>query len=144
MPKSASPPPAQHRNKAPRRDSHGRRGLQPPPLFDFDELGNGTLLSEFETAAVLRISSNTLAAWRGQPAHALRWITLPNGFIRYRVADIRAYLAGGKPCKRGPPRKKASPAPTAKTEIHTEDSAPPTRRRPRARADAAAPQEPAP
>lgn len=128
----------------PPRDSHGRRGLQPPPLFDFDQLGNGTFLSEFETAAVLRVSSNTLAAWRGQPAHPLRWLRLPNGFIRYRVAAIRAYVAMG--AQRKPrPKSSSSPAPaaTAKTGIHTEkDAAPPRRRARRAKAEGlAAPQE---
>ena len=97
----------------PPRNRHGHnRGLQPPPLFDFDALADGTLLSELETAAVLRISSNTLATWRTQPAHALRWLTLPNGFIRYRVAAIRAYLAMGAPRKRKPakhePRSRAT------------------------------------
>jgi len=95
------------------RDSHGRRGLQPPPLFDFDQLGNGTFLSEFETAAVLRVSSNTLAAWRGQPAHPLRWLRLPNGFIRYRVAAIRAYVAMG--AQRKSRRKDGSPPATDET-----------------------------
>jgi hypothetical protein len=134
--RKASGPTTSTEPDEPPRDRHGHnRGLQPPPLFDFDALAGGTLLSELETAAVLRISSNTLATWRTQSAHALRWLTLPNGFIRYRVAAIRAYLAMGAPRKR-------KPKAPATTKIHTEDTAPPRRRVRRAKADAlAAPQE---
>ena len=54
--RKASGPTTSTEPDEPPRDRHGHnRGLQPPPLFDFDALAGGTLLSELETAAVLRI-----------------------------------------------------------------------------------------
>ena len=107
-----------NRPAAPKRDRHGFRGVPPPPLFDLDELADSTLLTELDVAAILRISSNTVGSWRQQRDHPLQWRALPNGFVRYRVADIRAFLASGKPRKRA--RKDAAPAPAPK---------PPARRR---------------
>ena len=84
-----------------KRSHHGFRGVPPPPVFDFDALPDGALLNEHETAAVGRWSTNTLAAWRLREGHhGLRWVVIAGGFIRYRVADIRAYLAGAAPRKR--------------------------------------------
>jgi hypothetical protein len=133
------PPHEQQRADQPKRDRHGFRGTPPPPLFDFDALAPGTQLNDHETAAVLRSSTNTLSTWRQSSSHPLKWITVAGGRVRYRVADIRAFLASSAPRKRKP---KPSPAPTATTEI-LQDAAPPRRhapRRPR-RADAAAPAE---
>jgi hypothetical protein len=116
-----------------RRGRHGFRGVPPPPAFDFDALPDGALLTEAETAAVGRWSTNTVAAWRSQPHHLLRWTVIAGGFIRYRIADIRAFLASGLPRKRGrPPRAGAA------TTMKENTAAPPPRRPPRARADAAA------
>jgi len=137
---TAAPTPLQHDADQPRRDKHGFRGTPPPPLFDFDALADGTLLNDRETAAVLRSSTNTLSTWRQSSSHPLKWITVAGGRVRYRVADIRAFLAICAPCKRKP---KPSPAPTATTEI-LQDAAPPRRRaaRPRAKTDdLRAPQE---
>jgi hypothetical protein len=120
--------------------------------FDFDALADGALLSETDVAAILRMSTNTVASWRQRPDHPLRFLVLPNGFIRYTAGHIREFLASGKPrpprgtppaTKPKPPRRKPKPSgtPTATTEIHTPDAAPGrhrTSRRPRA---AAAPQE---
>jgi hypothetical protein len=122
--RKASGPTTSTEPDEPPRDRHGHnRGLQPPPLFDFDALADGTLLSELETAAVLRISSNTLATWRTQPAPALRWLTLPNGFIRYRVAAIRAYLAMGAPRKRKPAKHELRSRATADAVPATQEPA---------------------
>ena len=124
MRKASGPTTASTEPDEPPRDRHGHtRGLQPPPLFDFDALAGGTLLSELETAAVLRISSNTLATWRTQPAHSLRWVTLPNGFIRYRVAAIRAYLAMGAPRKRKPAKREPRSQATADAVPATQEPA---------------------
>jgi hypothetical protein len=75
--------------------SHRRpegRGLPPPPEFDFGRLADSTLLNEHETAAVLRVHMTTLQAWRSRGVDALPWVEMAHG-IRYRVTDIRAYLA---------------------------------------------------
>jgi hypothetical protein len=126
------------------RDRHGDRGLPPPAEFDIATLPGSALLNERETAAVLRISRSTLEGWRKQIDHPLKWIALPNGFVRYYVSALRAFLALGqsRPRKHRP---KPSPAPAANTTAeHSQDSAPPRRRaaRPRAKADdLAAPQE---
>ena len=96
----------------PKRDRHGQnRGLPPPATFDFDALAPGAMLSEFETAATLRLSTNTLGSWRGKPDHPLKWLVLPNGFVRYTVGQIRAYLALGKPRRRSTTKPDAAPAP---------------------------------
>ena len=95
-----------------KRDRHGFRGVPPPPVFDFDALPDGALLTEHETAAVGRWSTNTLAAWRLRKTHALRWVVIGGGRVRYRVGDVRAYLADAAPRKRKPakhePRSRAT------------------------------------
>jgi len=102
----------------PKRDHHGpnRSGLPPPPTFDFDGLADGTLLSELETAAVIRNSPHTLASWRLRDDRRrdprLPWLVLPNRQIRYTVGSIRAYLALGRPGKTKP--KPPTTAATAK------------------------------
>jgi len=85
-----------------KRDRHGFRGVPPPPVFDFDALPDGALLNEYETAAVGRWSTNTLAAWRLRKAHRLRSVVIGGGRVRYRVGDVRAYLADAAPRKRKP------------------------------------------
>ena len=77
-------------------------GVPPPPEFDFDALPDGGLLTEYETAAVGRWSTNSLSSWRLRKAHGLRWLVIAGGFIPYRVADIRAYLADATPRRRKP------------------------------------------
>jgi len=114
------------------RDHHGFRGLPPPATFDFEALASGTMLSEFETAAILRVSTNTLGSWRRQPGHPLKWRALPNGFVRYTAGHVREFLASGKPRRpRGrPPATKPAGTSTATTKIHTPDAAPGRRRAP--------------
>ena len=139
----------------PKRDHHGFRGLPPPPTdFSLASLADDALLTEFEVAAILRVSTNTLGSWRQQPGHPLRWRALPNGFVRYTAGHIREFLASGKPrpprgrphaTKPKPPKRKLKPSgtPTATTEIHTHAAAPERHRaarRSRA-AEAAAPAE---
>lgn len=91
----------------PPRDRHGFRGTPPPPPFSLAALPDDALLSEIDVAAILRMSSNTVASWRSQPAHPLRWFTLPNGFVRYQVSDIRAFLAMGRSRARKPRSNRA-------------------------------------
>ena len=125
-----------------RRDHHGFRGLPPPATFDFEGLPDGSLLSEIEVAAILRVSSNTLGGWRRQGGHPLKWLVLPNGFVRYTAGHIREFLASGKPrpprgrppaTKPRPPTRKPKSAgtPTATTEIHAPAAASGRRRAPR-------------
>src|SRR6516162_5728607 len=124
---TAAPSPSHHRPADPlalaksdgdvadqpiKRSHHGFRGVPPPPAFDFDALPDGALLNEYETAAVGRWSTNTLAAWRLRKAHGLRWVVIGGGRVRYRVGDVRAYLADAAPTKRKPakhePRSRAT------------------------------------
>src|SRR5262245_43359606 len=129
------------------RDRHGFRGVPPPPSFSLAVLADDCLLLEIETAAVLRVSTNTLGGWRRQPNHPLDWEVLPGGFVRYRAGNLRRYLTMGSPRKGRPaqPPATASQRRGSKPDaaVTTEDSAPPRRRaRPRAKADdLAAPQE---
>jgi hypothetical protein len=117
-----------------KRSHHGFRGVPPPPVFDFDALPDGALLNEYETAAVGRWSTNTLAAWRRRKGHGLRSVVIAGGFVRYRVADIRGYLADATPRKRKP----KPPPPAAATARRRADV------KPRSRGDSVpAPQEPA-
>jgi len=122
---TAAPSPSHHRPADPlalaksdgvvagqpiKRSHHGFRGVPPPPVFDFDALPDGALLNEHETAAVGRWSTNTLAAWRLREGHhGLRWVVIAGGFVRYRVADIRAYLGDATPRKRKPRRADVKP-----------------------------------
>ena len=102
----------------PKRDHHAFRGVPPPPTFDLDELADSTLLSELEAAAILRLSTNTLAAWRlredQRRDHRLAWTTLPNGHIRYQVSALRAYLALGPRKKKPKPQDVAPPPATSR------------------------------
>ena len=124
---------------APKRDRHGFRGTPPPLTFSLAALPDDALLDELEVAAHLRISTNTVASWRQQPAHPLKWLALPNGFVRYMAGSLKQFLRSGKPRKRKPP-----PAPAVTAERISRDTVPPRRRaprRPRARAETAALQE---
>ena len=130
------------------RDRHGFRGVPPPPSFSLAALADDCLLLEIETAAVLRVSTNTLGGWRRQPNHRLGWEVLPGGFVRYRAGNIRDYLTTGSPRKGNPAKPPATAsqcrAPKPDDAVTTQDAAPPRRRaaRPRAKADdLAAPQE---
>jgi hypothetical protein len=111
---------------APKRAHRGFRGTPPPIAFDFDALADSALLSEIDVAAILRLSTNTVASWRQQPTHLLRWLVLPNGFIRYTAAALRAYLAGGKSR-----RKKLLPPPAESSAA----ASPPKPKRSRMKAD---------
>ena len=103
-----------------KRDRHGFRGVPPPPVFDFDALPDGALLNEYETAAVGRWSTNPLAAWRLRKAHGLRSVVIGGGRVRYRVGDVRVFLADAAPRKRKPakrePRSRATDAVPATQE----------------------------
>jgi hypothetical protein len=120
------------------RDRHGFRGVPPPPTFSLGALADDCLLTEFEVAAVLRVSTNSVEGWRRQPNHALAWEVLPGGFVRYRAGHIRRYLTMGSPRKgrRAKPPARASQRRASKPNdaLTTEGAAPP-RRRARARAD---------
>jgi predicted DNA-binding transcriptional regulator AlpA len=114
----------------PSSSKHGFRGV-PPPLADVSLAGlpADQLLTEFEVAALTRLSTSTFEAWRKRPDHPLKWTKITGGRVRYRAGDVRQFIASGYRPKVGRPRKK--------------DAAPERRRaprRPRA-AEAAAPAE---
>ena len=109
-------PPARSLAQPP--DRHGFRGVPPPLGFDLSDLTDDTLLTELEVAALLRISTNTLALWRrpkkGRPQdHPLQWEVIGGRLVRYRAAAVRAFAATGKLRARGRPFKSSPPSPTA-------------------------------
>jgi hypothetical protein len=106
MSKAASLPPKRDPNQ--KRDRHGFRGTPPPASFSLQELPDDAQLTEAEVAAVGRWSTNTVAAWRRQPGHPLRWELVAGKFVRYRAGDLKIYMA--MPAKRkgaGPPKRRA-------------------------------------
>lgn len=72
--------------------------VTPAPL-DLAALPADALLTETETAGAIRIAKNTLANWRSLTRHHKRqqgpkFIRLAGSMIRYRVGDVRAFIAG--------------------------------------------------
>lgn len=128
---------------SPRRSHHKFRGTPPPATFSLAALPDDALLTEIETAAVGRWSTNTLAAWRLRKAHALRWEVIGGGRIRYRAGDIRAYLADATPRKLKPatespvapaaasPKRRSRPGTSTSTAEISENAASQRRRTPR-------------
>jgi len=79
-------------------DRHGFRGCPPPIVgLSLSSLADDTLLTTYEVAAIARLSTNSLDAWRRQKDHPLRWVAIIDGRIRYRAGDVKAFLAGGEP-----------------------------------------------
>src|SRR5262245_45661606 len=113
--KPPSPPPSKDGRKVvktaagptKRPRKRGFRGT-PPPLENFSiaNLSDDGLLTEYEVAAVARLSTNTLSTWRKRPDHPLQWTAIGGGRIRYRVAAVKQYLATGHRPQPGRPRKK--------------------------------------
>jgi hypothetical protein len=69
------------------------RGIPPPLTFDLDALPGSTRLNDTETAAAVRRAKFTLAVWRKQPDHPLRWRRV-GGRVLYELSSIRAFLKG--------------------------------------------------
>jgi hypothetical protein len=73
-----------------------RRMFSPLPMLDFNfsDLDDEALLTEAETAMVIRKRRGTLQQWRRQkdPPHPLGFIKVGHA-VRYRVRTIRKYLA---------------------------------------------------
>ena len=84
------------------RDRHGFRGVPPLPDFSLAALADDTRLTEYEVAAVLRVSTNTLGGWRRQPDHPLKWEIIADRLVRYTAGAVRTYLGAG-PRPRGRP-----------------------------------------
>jgi len=122
--------PTANNDQPPEPDRHGFRGLPPPATFNLYTLPDEGLLTDIEVAAIIRISTNTTSAWRRRPGHPLKWIAITGGFVRYRVADVKAFLASGTPRKF--PKLQSKPKPTG------EPSDLKVARKPRRRADRAA------
>jgi excisionase family DNA binding protein len=53
-----------------------------------------TLLTQREAAEALRLSERTLERMRLSGASGLRFVRINNRSIRYRQADLDAYIAG--------------------------------------------------
>jgi len=51
----------------------------------------GELLTERETAELLRVRPSTLAVWRCTRRYPLSWIRVGRS-IRYRLADVEAFI----------------------------------------------------
>ena len=69
------------------------RRQAPPRKVDFTNLSDEHLLSSAEVAELLGVRETTLPLWRytGQgPTH----VKLGRRLVRYRVGDLRAYIAG--------------------------------------------------
>jgi hypothetical protein len=71
------------------------RGIPPPPTFDVNALSNGTLLTETETAGIVRRSKACLSNWRKYSDHPLRWRKVA-GRVLYELSSIREFLKGTK------------------------------------------------
>jgi hypothetical protein len=137
------------------RDRHGFRGTPPPAQFSLAELPDDSLLTEYEVAAVARLSTNTLATWRKRDDHPLKWVKIGGGRVRYRAGALKQFLATGYKPQPGrprnkdpatapkPPKRKPKPSgtPTATAKIHTYAAAPERRRAPRRSRAQPAPQE---
>ena len=78
-----------------KRDRHGFRGVPPPSTIDLNTLPDSAPLTDFEVAAILRVSTNTTASWRQRGLH-LEWFTLPGGLVRSTVGAVKKFLAMGK------------------------------------------------
>ena len=97
--------------KPPRRERHGFRGTPPPADFDLAELADDQLLTEYDVAALTRMSTNTLAAWRKRERdHPLPYFMIRSGRagsrVRYRAGDVRQFIASGYRPQPGRPRTK--------------------------------------
>jgi hypothetical protein len=111
--------------KPPPRDRHGFRGTPPPADFSLTELPDDSLLTEYEVAALARLSTNTLAAWRKRERdHPLKWTTIRGGRVRYRAGDVRQFIASGERPRPGRPRKKADAAPAPRRAASAADKRP--------------------
>jgi len=96
--------------KPPPRDRHGFRGTPPPADFSLTELPDDSLLTEYEVAALARLSTNTLAAWRKRERdHPLKWTTIRGGRVRYRAGDVRQFIGAVNDRGRGAPGRRRTP-----------------------------------
>jgi hypothetical protein len=92
-----------------KRDRHGFRGTPPPASFSLQALPDDAQLTEAEVAAIGRWSTNTVAQWRRQPNHPLRWELVAGRFVRYRAGDLKTYIATpSKRRPRGPSKRRAA------------------------------------
>jgi len=94
----------------PSSSKHGFRGVPPPLDFSLADLSPDQLLTEFECAALTRLSTSSFEAWRKRPDHPLKWTKITGGRVRYRAGDVRQFIASGYRPRRGRPRKKDPPS----------------------------------
>jgi hypothetical protein len=119
-----------------RRDRHGDRSVPPPLAFDIYALPDSTLLTSRDVAAHGRWAVSTVETWRQRPKHPLKWMSLPGGFVRTTVGDLKQFLASGKPRARPSPRAAPTEPPPASPRPN-KPRKPSSRPRPRRRADRA-------
>lgn len=72
---------------------------EPLAAIDLAALPADTLLTDTEVAGVIRTGRNTLANWRtatryGNPTGP-KFIKLAGSMVRYRVGDVREFIAKG-------------------------------------------------
>jgi hypothetical protein len=87
-------------------------GIPPHTSFSLAALPDTAHLTEAEVAAVARLSTNTVAAWRQNPDHPLPWFRVAGRYIRYRAGDLKTYMTGVLRQKRvrSPPKRNGLPA----------------------------------
>lgn len=61
--------------------------------IDLEQLSDGVLLTEAEATQALRLGKGTLQKWR-RGGRKPTFLVLEGRYIRYRVGDLRAWLAG--------------------------------------------------
>jgi hypothetical protein len=93
------------------RNHHGFRGVPPPANFSLAALPDDALLTEVEVAAIGRWSTNTVAFWRRDPDHPLKWMTIHGGRVRYQAGNVKAFIATGAPPIRRPNKPTTDDAP---------------------------------
>ena len=77
-----------------------RRAKHLSALMDGQSAGASPLLTEADTAQFLSCSQVTLRRWRMRGIGP-DWVRLNTRSIRYRIADLEAYVAAGRN-RRGP------------------------------------------
>lgn len=72
---------------------------EPLAAIDLAALPADALLTETEVGGAIRAGRNTLANWRTATRHGKptgpKFIKLAGSMVRYRVGDVRAFIAEG-------------------------------------------------
>jgi hypothetical protein len=114
---------ASHASRAPPDDKprshHAFRGVPALiPGISLSELADDCLLTELETAALLRLSTHTLEKWRRTGNGRLDWVELPGGLVRYEARKLKEFVLSGTPRGRSRAHKPATSDRVATEAIH--------------------------